>query len=107
MAFDTEKLHAILAAAQNPAFKKLIDERTKKLEERAKIDAEIADLDGKIAGTIPPELLALLTPPQPAEPAKTRKRKVSAEEPQAEKMEAPTSLPAEVKPQAEIQPEAA
>ena len=65
MAIDTNKLHAILTAAQNPAFKKLIDDRTKKLEERAKIDAEIAELDEKIAGTIPPELLALLAPYTP------------------------------------------
>lgn len=84
MAIDTEKLHAILTAAQNPAFKKLMDERTKKLEERAKIDAEVAELDAKIAATIPPDLLALLTPPQPAGPVKTRKRKMAAEEQPAE-----------------------
>ena len=68
MAIDTDKLHAILTAAQNPAFKKLMDDRTKWLEERAKIDAEIADLDVEIAGTIPPDLLALLAPPKSAEP---------------------------------------
>ena len=113
MAIDTEKLHAILTAAQNPTFKKLIDERTKKLEERAKIDAEVVELDAKIATTIPPELLALLTPPQPAEPVKTRKRRVTAEEPAAEKSAepqvsiAPESVTAEDKPKSEAQSAAA
>lgn len=89
MAIDTNKLHALLTAAQNPAFKKLLDDRTKKLEERAKIDAEIAELDEKIAGTIPPELLAILAPAKSAEPVKARKRRGSTEEqPMTEKTEA-------------------
>lgn len=115
MAIDTNKLHAILTAAQNPAFKKLIDDRTKKLEERAKIDAEIAELDQKIAGTIPPELLVLLAPPKSAEPVKTRKRKASAEEqPMTEKAETaetpeatPASVVAEEKAPAEVEAPAA
>lgn len=107
MAIDTEKLHAILTAAQNPAFKKLIDERTKKVEERTKIDAELAELDVKIAGTISPDLLALLTPAQSAEPIKTRKRRVSVDEQPAEKTEAPVSVTAVEKPQAEAEPTAA
>lgn len=98
MAIDTEKLHAILTAAQNPAFKKLMDERTKKLEERAKVDAEVAELDAKIAATIPSDLLALLTPPQPAGPVKTRKRKM-AEEPQSETSATPEPASADDKPQ--------
>ena len=73
MAIDTEKLHAILTAAQNPAFKKLIDERSKKLEEKTKIEADIVTLDEKIADTIPPELLALLTPSASTKSPKTRK----------------------------------
>ncbi len=95
MAIDTNKLHAILSAAQDPAFKKLMDDRTKKLEERAKIDAEIAELDDKIAGTIPRELLVLLTPPKSSDPAKTRKRRASAEEqPMTEKTETPEAAEA-------------
>ena len=107
MAIDTNKLHAILTAAQNPAFKKLMDERTKKLEERAKIDGEIAEIDEKIATTIPPELLALLTPPQPAGAMKVRKRKASAEEAPAEPVVAPDPVTAEAKPQETAEPAAA
>ncbi|MHA3771314.1 hypothetical protein ACXR0O_07220 [Verrucomicrobiota bacterium sgz303538] len=107
MAIDTEKLHALLTAAQNPAFKKLIDERTKKLEERAKIDAEIADLDAKITDTIPPELLVILAPAKSAEPAKMRKRRMATEEPQVEKTPEPAPVAVEQKPQPQADAEEA
>ena len=79
MAIDTEKLHAILTAAQNPAFKKLIDERAKKLEEKAKLETEISGLDEKIAESIPAELLVLLTPPASAKSARSVKSRKPAD----------------------------
>jgi hypothetical protein len=88
MAIDTEKLLTILTAAQNPAFKKLLEERTKKEEEKAKLDAELTALDEKIATSIPPELLTLLSSvTKPSDGPKTRKRKVKDEEPVAEPMQ--------------------
>ncbi|MES2568515.1 MAG: hypothetical protein V4710_00495 [Verrucomicrobiota bacterium] len=88
MAIDTEKLLTILTAAQNPAFKKLLEERAKKQEEKARIDAELTALDEKIATSIPPDLLALLSPlTKSSEAPKSRKRKSKEEEPVAEPIE--------------------
>jgi hypothetical protein len=74
--FDTAKLISILNAAQNPAFKKLLDDKTKAVSALAEAKAHLADLEAKLFSTIPPALKSLL---QPDEPAKTRKPRASAD----------------------------
>ena len=102
MAIDTEKLQTILTAAQNPNFKKFLDERTRKLEERTKLDAEISALDEKISSAIPPELLALLAP------AAAKARKSKAPSPEAPTPEtaakAPAAMPAATTPEIKAEP---
>jgi hypothetical protein len=73
--FDTAKLTAILNAAQNPAFKKLLDDKAKALSALAEAKTHLADLEAKLFSTIPPALKGLL---QPDEPAKSRKPKANA-----------------------------
>jgi hypothetical protein len=73
--FDTAKLTAILNAAQNPAFKKLLDDKAKALIALAEAKAHLAELEAKLFSTIPPALKGLL---QPDEPAKTRKPRMNA-----------------------------
>lgn len=73
--FDTAKLTAILNAAQNPTFKKLLDDKAKALSALGEAKAHLADLEAKLFSTIPPALKGLL---QPDEPPKARKPKTNA-----------------------------
>jgi len=70
--FDTAKQTAILNAAQNPAFKKLLDDKTKAVSALAEAKAHLADLEAKLFSTIPPALKGLLQPDEPAKPRKPR-----------------------------------
>ena len=71
---DTDKLTAILKAAQSPTFKKLLDEHGKAKKALAEAIVHLAEVETKFSASIPPALQALL---QPAEP-KTRKPKTVA-----------------------------
>lgn len=73
--FDTAKLTAILNAAQNPAFKKLLEDKAKAQGALDEAKAHLADLEAKLFATIPPALKGLL---QPDEPAKARKQRTSS-----------------------------
>ena len=68
--FDTDKLTAILNAAQNPAFKKLLDDKTKAEKALDGAKAHLADVEGKLFETIPSALKSMLQPP---DAPKTRK----------------------------------
>ena len=63
--FDTDKLTAILNAAQNPAFKKLLDEKAKAEKALGEARAHLAEVEGKLFENIPPALKSLLQPPEP------------------------------------------
>ena len=70
--FDTAKLTAILTAAQNPIFKKLLDDKVKAQSALTEAKAHLADLEAKLFSTIPPALKGLLQPDEPAKPRKPR-----------------------------------
>jgi hypothetical protein len=70
--FDTAKLTAILNAAQNPAFKKLLDDKAKAQSALAEAKTHLADLEARLFSTIPAALKGLLQPDEPAKPRKPR-----------------------------------
>ena len=72
---DTDKLTAILNAAQNPAFKKLLEDKGKAEKALDETRAHLADVEGKLFETIPPALKSMLQPP---EAPKTRKPKATS-----------------------------
>ena len=72
--FDTDKLTAILNAAQSPTFKKLLDDHAKAKKTLADAIAYLADVETKFNASIPPELKGLLSPQEP----KARTPKVGA-----------------------------
>lgn len=72
IALDTDKLSAILAAAQNPNFKKLLEDQEKAKKAVADAERHLAEVESKLSGSIPPELAALLASAD-ASDKKTRK----------------------------------
>ena len=62
---DTDKLTAILNAAQSSTFKKLLDEHGKAKKALTDALAHLADVEAKFNASIPPELKSLLSPREP------------------------------------------
>jgi hypothetical protein len=75
---DTERLSAILAAAQSPSFKKLLEDQEK--AKKAVVDAErhLAEVEARLATSIPPELASLLSSSEAGD-KKSRKPRAKAE----------------------------
>ena len=73
--FDTDKLTAILNAAQNPAFKKLMDEKAKAEKALNEARERLAEVEEKLFEDIPSALKAMLQPP---EASKTRKPRAAS-----------------------------
>ena len=69
--FDTDKLTSILNAAQNPAFKKLLEDKTKAEKALDEAKSHLAEVEGRLFQNIPPALKSMLQPP---EESKTRVR---------------------------------
>jgi hypothetical protein len=63
--FDTDKITALLNAAQSPTFKKLLDDHGKAKKALADAIAYLADVETKFNASIPPELKALLALQEP------------------------------------------
>jgi hypothetical protein len=63
--FDSDKLTALLNAAQNPTFKKLLDEHGKAKKVLADARAHLEDVETKFNASIPAELKSLLAPQAP------------------------------------------
>jgi hypothetical protein len=61
-AFDTDKLTAILNAAQSPTFKKLLEDHAKAKKVLAEATVNLAELETKLFSSIPPALKGLLEP---------------------------------------------
>jgi len=74
---DTERLSAIIAAAQSPSFKKLLEDQEKAKKAVADAEKHLAEIEAKLATSIPPELAALLNTGDDAK--KSRKPRVKAE----------------------------
>jgi hypothetical protein len=64
-AIDTDKLTAIINAAQSPTFKKLLDEHGKAKKALADTVAHLADVETKLNSSIPAALKGLLEPQEP------------------------------------------
>jgi hypothetical protein len=73
--FDTDKLTAILDAAQSPTFKKLLDDHAKAKKALADATVHLADVEMKFNASIPPELRGLIAPQEP----KTRRQKTTGD----------------------------
>jgi len=69
--FDSDKLTAILNAAQSPTFKKRLEDHAKAKKALADVTVHLAELETKLFSSIPPALKGLLEP----EPAKDRKQR--------------------------------
>ena len=70
--FDTDKLTAILNAAQNPAFKKLLDDKAKAEKALGEARTHLAEVEGKLFESIPPALKSMLQPPEAPKSRKLR-----------------------------------
>jgi hypothetical protein len=75
---DTQRLSAILAAAQSPSFRKLLEDQEKAKKAVADAEKHLAEVEAKLASSIPPELAALLSAGDAAE-KKSRKPRAKAE----------------------------
>jgi hypothetical protein len=75
---DTDRLSAILAAAQSPSFKKLLEDQEKAKKAVADAEKHLAEIEAKLATSIPPELAGLLNADD-ANDKKSRKPRVKAE----------------------------
>lgn len=75
---DTDKLSAILAAAQSPSFKKLLEDQDKARKAVAEAEKHLAEVEARLAGSIPPELAALLSSADSGD-KKTRKTRSKVE----------------------------
>ena len=62
---DTDKLTAILNAAQSPTFKKLLDDHGKAKKALAEAVVHLAEVETKLNASIPPALKGLLEPQEP------------------------------------------
>ena len=69
---DTSRLAAILNAAQSPVLKKLLDDKARIQKSIEEAQAQLTEVESKLAATIPPELRALLSPPEPSKPRTPR-----------------------------------
>jgi len=72
---DTDRLAAIINAAQSPAFKKLLDDKTKAQKSLEDAKAHLAEVESKLRETIPPALKSLLEPPVVVKPKKEKPSK--------------------------------
>jgi hypothetical protein len=75
---DTDRLSAILAAAQSPSFKKLLEDQEKAKKAVADAEKHLADVEARLTASIPPELASLLNSSDAGD-KKTRKARVKAE----------------------------
>ena len=75
---DTERLSAIIAAAQSPSFKKLLEDQEKAKKAVADAEKHLAEVEARLATSIPPELAALLNTGD-ANEKRTRKPRAKAE----------------------------
>jgi len=78
IAIDTDRLSAIIAAAQSPSFKKLLEDQEKAKKAVADAEKHLAEIEAKLEGAIPPELAALLSSGD-ADERKSRKTRAKAE----------------------------
>jgi hypothetical protein len=78
IAIDTDRLSAIIAAAQSPSFKKLLEDQEKAKKAVADAEKSLAEIETRLANSIPPELAALLHAGEASE-RKSRKLKAKAE----------------------------
>jgi hypothetical protein len=70
---DTERLSAIIAAAQSPSFKKLLEDQEKAKKAVADAEKHLAEVEAKLSSSIPPELAALLSEVMPAKRSREKR----------------------------------